>query len=446
MSVVLRVVNFFLMVFLLNMPMLISESELNFFPRFLLILLGVIYFIVYNIIPTFKKYPSARLKIMGDGAELLLMFFMTGCFSLPLIAAGIFSVLAERVTLLSFVIACVVIVVGEAILFFNGMFRVFATSVQLGVKYRVLGIVLAWIPVVNLVMLFIIYMKVRKECVSELALTKRDEERKAEQVCGTKYPILLVHGVFFRDSKYLNYWGRIPAELERNGATLYYGEQQSALAVADSAQELSQRIRAICEETGCEKVNIIAHSKGGLDSRYAISRLGCDKYVASLTTINSPHRGCIFAEYLLGKAPEKLVLKLENTCNGAFRKLGDKNPDFLAAVKNLTNSFCEGFNRDVPNAQGVMYQSVGSVAKNSRGGRFPLNVSYPLVKHFDGDNDGLVALSSTEWGERFISVYPKGKRGITHADVIDLNREDFKGFDVREFYVQLVYDLKKRGF
>lgn len=446
MSVVLRVVNFFLMVFVLNMSMIISESELNFFLRFLMILLGGIYFIAYNIFPTFKKYPSTRLKIMGDGAELLLMFFMTGCFSLPLILSGIFAVIAERVTVLNFVISCVVMVVGEAIIFFNGMFRVFATSIQLGVKYRVLGIVLAWIPVVNLVMLFIIYIKVRKECKSELALMKRDEERKEEQVCKTKYPILLVHGVFFRDSKYLNYWGRVPAELERNGATVYYGEQQSALAVADSAKELAERIQRLCEKTGCEKVNIIAHSKGGLDSRYAISKLGCDKYVASLTTVNTPHRGCIFAEYLLGKAPEKLVLKLENTYNGAFKRLGDKNPDFLAAVKNLTNSFCEGFNRDVPNAEGVMYQSVGSVAKNSRSGRFPLNVSYPLVKHFDGDNDGLVALTSTEWGERFTPVYPKGKRGITHADVIDLNREDFKGFDVREFYVELVSDLKKRGF
>ena len=38
-----------------------------------------------------------------------------------------------------------------------------------------------------------------------------------------------------------------------------------------------------------------------------------------------------------------------------------------------------------------------------------------------------------------------GKRGITHADVIDLNREDIPGFDVREFYVQLVHGLKKRG-
>ncbi|MGN0374887.1 MAG: hypothetical protein ACI4EN_05245 [Butyrivibrio sp.] len=39
-----------------------------------------------------------------------------------------------------------------------------------------------------------------------------------------------------------------------------------------------------------------------------------------------------------------------------------------------------------------------------------------------------------------------GKRGISHGDMIDLNRENIPGFDVREWYVQLVADLKNRGF
>ena len=30
--------------------------------------------------------------------------------------------------------------------------------------------------------------------------------------------------------------------------------------------------------------------------------------------------------------------------------------------------------------------------------------------------------------------------------MIDLNRENIEGFDVREFYVQLVSDLKKAGY
>ena len=55
----------------------------------------------------------------------------------------------------------------------------------------------------------------------------------------------------------------------------------------------------VLAETGAEKVNIIAHSKGGLDSRYAISCLGMDKYVATLTTINTPHYGCDMVDYLL---------------------------------------------------------------------------------------------------------------------------------------------------
>src|SRR5581483_3644315 len=40
------------------------------------------------------------------------------------------------------------------------------------------------------------------------------------------------------------------------------------------------------------KVNLIAHSAGGLDARCAISQLGLGARVASLTTIAAPHRGC----------------------------------------------------------------------------------------------------------------------------------------------------------
>ena len=40
----------------------------------------------------------------------------------------------------------------------------------------------------------------------------------------------------------------------------------------------------------------------------------------------------------------------------------------------------------------------------------------------------------------------KGKRGVSHGDMIDLNRENIPGFDVREFYVNLVAELKQKGF
>ena len=31
-------------------------------------------------------------------------------------------------------------------------------------------------------------------------------------------------------------------------------------------------------------------------------------------------------------------------------------------------------------------------------------------------------------------------------DMVDLNRETIRGFDVREFYVELVSDLREKGF
>ena len=68
-----------------------------------------------------------------------------------------------------------------------------------------------------------------------------------------------------------------------------------------------------------------------------------------------------------------------------------------------------------------------------------------LAKYFDGPNDGLVSESSFPWGEDYHFLTVDGKRGISHGDMIDLNRENIQGFDVREFYVELVHGLKEKG-
>lgn len=405
----------------------------------------LIYLVIYSFYPSLRQYPTFRLRVLGDGAEHILTFFVTGTVCLVIGGAVLWAVLADLLPPAPAVTMGIVLFLAELIIFWNGILRVYCTSVQLGIKYRALGIALGMVTPANLVVLAFIYRVVRRECDMETEKALLNKSRRDDRLCCTKYPILLVHGVFFRDSRILNYWGRIPAELEANGAVVFYGEQQSAASVKVSAEELAQRIEQLVSKTGCGKVNIIAHSKGGLDARYAISRLGANKYVASLTTINTPHHGCLFAEYLLNTAPEKFVKTVESIYNSAFRRLGDPEPDFLAAVTDLTNSRCEQMNADTPDMPGVLYQSVGSHAERSKSGRFPLNLSYPVVKKYDGDNDGLVALTSAPWGESFTVLHPTGKRGITHADVIDLNREDIPGFDVREFYVQLVNDLKKRG-
>ena len=334
---------------------------------------------------------------------------------------------------------------AEFLIFWGGIIIVYTTSRQLGFKTRLLGIMLGMVPLANLTMLILILRITGKEAKTELTRCKLNRLRSSEQVCQTKYPLLLVHGVFFRDFKHFNYWGRIPEELMKNGATIYYGEHQSAASVDDSARELEQRILRIIRENGYEKLNVIAHSKGGLDMRTALAKTSVAPYVASLTTVNTPHRGCEFADYLLNKIPEAQQQAVANTYNSAAAKLGDPNPDFMAAVTDLTSSACSRRNETVRDVPGVYYQSIGSVLAKPSAGRFPLNMTYHLVNLFDGKNDGLVGEKSFPWGSDFKMLAASGKRGISHGDVIDLNRENFDGFDVREYYVQLVSDLRQKG-
>ena len=126
--------------------------------------------------------------------------------------------------------------------------------------------------------------------------------------------------------------------------------------------------------------------------------------------------------------------------------MGDEKADFLAAVADLTSSKCAVFNENVKDSPDVFYQSFGSIMNKPGSGKLPFNMTYSFVKYFDGPNDGLVGQESFVWGERFQLLTVRGSRGISHVDVIDLSRENIPDFDVREFYVGLVADLKKRGF
>ena len=386
---------------------------------------------------------NKKLLICQHGTILLYSFYISIIFS------AIYQICFAIKTLpndyMTFIWSFVVCFSVNFIVFWVGIICVYLCSTQLGFKWRIIGLICGMIPVANLVVLFRILKITTNECFFEYNKKKTNKQRKEEKLCATKYPVLMVHGVFFRDTKFFNYWGRIPKELETNGAKIFYGNHSSAASIADSAAELKVRITEILAETGAEKLNIIAHSKGGLDCRYAISKLGISDNVASLTTINTPHRGCLFADYLLTKIPVDIKDKVANTYNSTLKKLGEANPDFLAAVNDLTDSNCKKLNDEMDTPKGIYCQSVGSVLTGSTYGQFPLNFSYHLVKHFSGDNDGLVSEESFEWGEKYTLLKPDKNRGISHGDMIDLNRENIEGFDVREFYVNLVNDLKDRG-
>ena len=408
------------------------------------IIITILLTLFINIFPSIfnKKLLDKNLYRIRNGYRLLIVFLINIFLDITLY---IFLIIkgTEIKTLL---INLLVLVPLLNIIFWNGMIRVYLFSKQLGVRYRLIGLILGLIPIAHLVMLVKIIKVCRKEVNFENDKIKLDLERKDEEICKTKYPLLLVHGIFFRDFEKLNYWGRIPDELIKNGATIYYGNHSSSLSVAESAEELRDRIKQIIKETGCKKVNVIAHSKGGLDTRYAISNLGMDKYIASLSMINTPNHGCLFADYLLNKAPNGFKEKVASGYNFTLKKLGDKDPDFISGVTDLTSKKCEELNKKMKPNKNVYYRSYGSVLKRPTSGRFPLNLTNTFVGHFDGKNDGLVGIESFPMDKEFTLIETPYNRGISHGDVIDLNRENIDGYDVREFYVQLVKELKEKGF
>ncbi len=265
-----------------------------------------------------------------------------------------------------------------------------------------------------------------------------------------KYPILMVHGMGFRDREHLGYWGRIPAALEREGCTVYFGGQDGCGSIEGNAEHLASRIRELVEEHGIEKFNVIAHSKGGLDIRYAMSTLGMGKYIASVSTINTPHNGSLTVDKIK-YFPDRMVRFACRCCDIWFKMLGDGNPEIYRAVMSFKTSDAERFNLNNPDVPGVYYQSYAFTFKAAFS---DMIMWFPhfVVKLIEGENDGLLTPRAVKWGD-FRGVYTGAtNRGISHCDEVDIRRRPFTKkqldgiTDIVDFYVDMVRELASKGF
>lgn len=413
----------------------------------LIIVLAVSWFVwmAFNIMPIHKdKYASWRAAVM-EGGRILCIGAIYGFLAQGIVLLMFYPwaskyIADTRVFWINGIYALVMLL----ILLWNGILRIFFTSKRLRLGARLFMFLAMWIPAVNLGVLLYALSLVRAEYDFECYKESVRRVRAESDLCKTRYPLLMVHGVGFRDLRYFNYWGRIPRELARYGATLYYGNQEAFGTVDYNAMDIYNKIKEIVGETGCGKVNIIAHSKGGLDARAAITRLGAAPMVASLTTINSPHRGCRFVDYACG-LPEGLYRAVSRCFDRWFGRFGDTHPDFYTATRQFSTESSRVFNQETPDAPEVYYQSYASVMRDCLSDRL-LCIPYLIIRAVDGPNDGLVTPGSAMWGEFRGIAANKKHRGISHGDMIDLKREDYKGFDVVEFYVKLVGELKNKGF
>ena len=117
-------------------------------------------------------------------------------------------------------------------------------------------------------------------------------------------PILLLHGLADNHSIFT----LLRRGLLRRGFSQVFAMNYSVRTkdVRTAAAQLAEEVEAIVEETGYERIHVVAHSLGGLIARYYVTRLGGDERVHTLVTLGSPHSGTLLAHL----APTALTRQL----------------------------------------------------------------------------------------------------------------------------------------
>lgn len=202
-------------------------------------------------------------------------------------------------------------------------------------------------------------------------------------------PIVLVHGLLGYDRLRLggrtiaSYFSKIPELLVAGGNRVLVPKLSPTGGVAERAAQLKLFLE---QNTPKEPVHLIAHSMGGLDARYLISRLDMAARVLTLTTLGTPHRGTAFADWGVGRFERVLA------------PICQRFAVPLQAFYDLTTAACQAFNHQVPDAPSVRYFSVAGCHE---GGLLSpeWQLSHPIVTRAEGPNDGVVSIASAKYGE-----------------------------------------------
>ncbi|AJD48589.1 alpha/beta fold family hydrolase [Isoalcanivorax pacificus W11-5] len=236
----------------------------------------------------------------------------------------------------------------------------------------------------------------------------------------TRYPIVLVHGLFGFDSLLgVDYFYGVPGELQRSGARVFVAQVAAANSTEVRGEQLARQVEAILAATGAQKVNLIGHSHGGPTIRYVASVY--PHMVASASSVAGVNWGAPMADVLQGVSDhiplgDDVINGLGNTLAGLINLLsgGGAQQDISAAMKSLTTADTLRFNALYPEGMPSRYCGAGQeVGSNGvryyswSGGRTLTNlldVTDPFMAAlsivFLGEkNDGLVSSCSSHLGK-----------------------------------------------
>eukprot|EP01114_Cavostelium_apophysatum_P008658 TRINITY_DN2130_c0_g1_i1.p1 TRINITY_DN2130_c0_g1~~TRINITY_DN2130_c0_g1_i1.p1 ORF type:complete len:372 (+),score=46.75 TRINITY_DN2130_c0_g1_i1:106-1116(+) len=235
-------------------------------------------------------------------------------------------------------------------------------------------------------------------------------------------PVVLCTGLLARHHGRFDYRKAIPKWMATNGVKVVIVHAPMTASIETRANALKKKIEKVISNLESpygarfrtelflqtRKVHLVAHSLGGLDCRYYITKLGGHERVFTLTTVATPHRGSPVAEWAVSPEGPLHRFKLEY----ALKVLGMST----CAFHQLTPKFLEQFNREVcdhPNVHYVSYSGVIDTSKLSH-----KSVLYWLSKKMKdfGANDGVVSEESAKWG------HYRGHVEVSHVEMTSVNK------------------------
>ncbi|HEU4777854.1 MAG TPA: triacylglycerol lipase [Telluria sp.] len=244
----------------------------------------------------------------------------------------------------------------------------------------------------------------------------------------TKYPIVLVHGLFgFDNIGPVEYFYGVPSALRSGGAAVYTTSVSAANSTEMRGEQLLTQVKQIVAATGKGKVNLIGHSHGGPTSRYVASVR--PDLVASVSSVAGVNKGSKVADIALGLVPG-VTSTLANAVGSliTFLSGGSGLPqNGTAALKSLSTAGTAAFNAAHPEGLPTSACGEGAYVVNGvhyfswSGGKTWTNALDALDPiflltgaAFGEKNDGLVASCKSHLGRTIRDDY-----GMNHADEVN---------------------------